>query len=122
MAAMDLATVTGLVADDVVVGEPASLPYGGIFEGRDAFVGELLPAIVTDFDLEVGDVTVYAGGDRAAAQMDITFIAKRSGARVTMPYVEVYTVRDGLVTRIDVHPQDAGVLGDFLRCEGSADA
>jgi ketosteroid isomerase-like protein len=117
LAAFDIETMLANLTEDIEVHEPASLPYGGVFRGRQAFVEQLVPAIATNFDIEVGDVRVFEGDGRAAAQFEITFTGKRSGTRLTMPYVEVHTVRDGLVARIDVYPQDAAALAELFRIE-----
>jgi ketosteroid isomerase-like protein len=117
LAAFDIETMLANLSEDVEVHEPASLPYGGVFRGRQAFVEELVPAIATDFDIEVGDVQIFESDGQVAAKFEITFTGKRSGTRLTMPYVEVHTVRDGLVACIDVYPQDAGVLAELFRTE-----
>jgi ketosteroid isomerase-like protein len=46
--------------------------------------------------------------------MTVSFTSRRSGAEIVMPYVEVYTVADGLITRVHVYPQDAQALAAFM--------
>src|SRR5262245_44194167 len=44
------AVMLDLFDPDVVVHEPASLPYGGIYKGRDEFLGLMGPAMGLHFD------------------------------------------------------------------------
>jgi ketosteroid isomerase-like protein len=113
----DVALITKLLHDDLVVTEPRSLPFGGVYRGRDAFLGRLLPAIVGPFKMAVEDVRVVNGGGQAAAVLTVRFTSRRTGKSLAMPYVEIYDFEGGLISQIGVYPQDTAELGDFLRAE-----
>ncbi|HTK66483.1 MAG TPA: nuclear transport factor 2 family protein [Pseudonocardia sp.] len=107
---MDADALRAVLHPDVVVIEPEGLPYGGVYRGADAFFGELLPALAGPFELVVDDVQLFDGGSAGASRMTAVYTSRRTGETIRMPYVEVYDVVDGLVTRVDVYPQDVTAL------------
>jgi uncharacterized protein len=113
----DVESVTKFLREDIVVTEPKALPFGGVYRGRDAFLAELLPAIVGPFQMGIEDVSVLGGGDRVAAVMAVTYTSRKTGRSLVMPYVEIYGFNDGLVSTIDVYPHDTAELAQFLRAE-----
>jgi uncharacterized protein len=112
--AMDLDALKAVVHPDVEVIEPAGLPYGGVYRGADAFFGDLFPAIAGPFELGVANSKVFEQRGAAAVRMDITFTSRRTGEAIVMPYVEIYHVAEGLITKIDVFPQDVTALTQFM--------
>jgi ketosteroid isomerase-like protein len=102
----DLDGAAALIHRDVVVSEPASLPYGGVHRGRNAFVEDVLGGIMKRASLEIAEATVRDAGDVVVVQMVLKLTAHATGRTATVPIIELYTVRDGLVTNIDVYPKD----------------
>lgn len=113
-AAGDIDALRPLFDPNVQVIEPEGLPYGGVYKGAAAFFGELLPALAGPFELNPSDSKVFDGGDAAAASMVLSFTSRRTGETMHMPYVEIYTVADGLITKVDVYPQDVAALTAFM--------
>lgn len=95
------------VHPDIVVIEPASLPYGGVFHGMEAFRDQVYAAILGKFTTHIGRCELLGNNDKVAASMDITFTSRKTGRSIQIPYVEIYTVRDDRVIHLDVYPQDA---------------
>jgi ketosteroid isomerase-like protein len=123
ISALDFESVQALIHPDVEVIEPDSLPYGGRCTGREEFFAGVVGVLAANFELTVTGVTIMeADARRAASSMTIEFKARRSGAAIAMPYVEIYDVRDGLVAKIDVYPQDAARLADFMAAEAGLGA
>ncbi len=112
--AMDVDALKALVHPDVEVIEPEGLPYGGIYRGADAFFNKLLPEIVGPFELGVEGTTIFSGDGAAASRMTAVYTSRRTGSTIRMPYVEVYDVVDGLVTKVDVYPQDVTALTHWM--------
>jgi ketosteroid isomerase-like protein len=112
--AADADALQPLFDPNVEVIEPAGLPYGGVYKGAAAFFEQLLPAIAGPFELTVSDSRVFDGGDAAAANMVLSFTSRRTGETIHMPYVEIYRVADGLITQVDVYPQDVTALAAFM--------
>lgn len=114
IAAADMQVAQRLIDPQVVVVEPASLPYGGIYRGSDTFFNTLTGAIFEVVELSFGDVAVFDGGNTATARIALTFTARATGEVLEMPVIEVYDVVEGLITKIEVFPHDAGALGQFI--------
>ena len=113
IASADLQAASALIDPDVVVIEPASLPYGGIYRGAEAFFGTLTKAIFEAMELSFGDVVVFDGGDTVAARIDLTFTARGTRQTLAMPVVEAYDVRAGKISKIEVFPHDTAALTQF---------
>jgi ketosteroid isomerase-like protein len=111
---IDVEVLKELVDQDVEVIEPEGLPYGGVYRGADAFFGDLLPEIAGPFEIGVEDAKVFDGGDAAAANMTVVYTSRRTGETIRMPYVEIYGVTDGLISKIDVYPQDVTALTEWM--------
>lgn len=101
----DLEKVLGCLHPDVVVIEPAGLPYGGEHHGHAGF-GQLLGRISSRLELDVTGISVYEAGPGFAARMQASFKSRTSGREITTTVVEVDEVVDGLVTRIDAYYKD----------------
>jgi uncharacterized protein len=114
LATIDVEVLKALVHPDVEVTEPVGLPYGGVYRGADAFFGELLPQLAGPFELGIEDAKVFDGGEAAAANMKVVYTSRRTGETIRMPYVEIYSVTDGLITKIDVYPQDVTALTEWM--------
>lgn len=111
---MDAEALAAVLHPRVEVIEPEGLPYGGVYRGVEAFFTDLLPRIAGPFQLDVQDVTIFDGGTAGASRMTAVYTSRRTGAVIRMPYVEVYDVADGLVTKIDVYPQDVAALTRWM--------
>jgi ketosteroid isomerase-like protein len=111
---IDVEALKGAIDPNVEVIEPEGLPYGGVYQGADAFFTKLLPELAGPFELGVEDAKVFDGGHAAAANMKVVFTSRRTGETIRMPYVEVYDVVAGLITKIDVYPQDVTALTEWM--------
>ena len=109
----DLDGVLSRVADDLVVNEPEGLTYGGIHRGKRAFQDDVIGAIYEKAAMRVASYRMLPAGDTVAVHMELVFTANKTGKQLEMPYVELYTVTDGLVSSIDVYPKDTRKLRGF---------
>ena len=101
-------------ADDAVMVEAASLPYGGTFTGPSAIKAAMIRVFDywTDFSYTIehivyDDAWVMAYGTFAAT-------ASRSGKRVAMPLAEIWKIRDGKVTMVSPIYSDTRLALDAL--------
>ena len=113
--AQDVEGLTALMHPDIVVIQPASLPWGGTYRGRNAFVGDLFAQMTADFEIGMDEVRVIDGGEVVAAQMTCAFTSRKTGQALRIPYVEVYEFADDLIRTITVYPSDTKLLVDFLQ-------
>jgi len=109
----NLEGVLSRVSEELVVDEPMSLTYGGVHRGKAAFLDDVIGGITEKTDMRVIDYRMLAQDNEIVVHMNLEFTAHSNGAVLEMPYVEIYTVNDGLVSRIDVYPKDAMRLREF---------
>ena len=107
--------VAQFMADDFVIHEPATLPYGGRWEGRDAL--QRLFAHVMGFwkDPEVEWIDLTASDSHAVALLALTVTAPVTGHRFTHRVCEVTRFRpDGKMAEMHIHYFDTGEIARTL--------
>jgi hypothetical protein len=110
----DLDGARSLMHDDFVCYEAGGLPYSGDYHGPDGFF-ELVATIFGAMELTPGsDMQFLRADDTIAARFPLTFTARATGEKVHMTFVEVYTVRDGLITELDVYYKDPSAVTALL--------
>ncbi len=95
----DLAAALALYAPDVVLDQSSEVPWGGHYvghEGARVFFARLAALIDSTLALEsfidAGDSVVAIGRTRGTVRQD--------GARYDVPIAHVWTIRGGLVVRV----------------------
>jgi uncharacterized protein len=103
----DLADV---LADDFVIVEPASLPYGGEHRGLEGYV-KLMQQIGDLFDLQFEPLGLHGlDGHTVLLHMNVTFTARRGRGSVTLPVLELLDVEEGRIKRSEVYLSDTAAL------------
>lgn len=77
----DAETALGHLHDDVQVTEPVSLPIGGEYAGKAAFVG-FLAEVAATYDVKIHRAKAMGAGDMAVVRIDLTRTAHSTGASV----------------------------------------
>ena len=103
MGEQDWEGMMAVMSDDFKVIEADSLPYGGVWEGKDA-MQRLYPAVVAHFD-EFSPVIkeVIGGVEWAAVIVELTLISKKTGRRFVQTVTEVGRIQDGKVAELQIH-------------------
>ncbi len=86
-----------LFADDVVMHEAESLPYGGTYVGKDGLkrgIGKMFAAW-EDMTYSVEQIT--AGGDLCFVYLHTSATSPRTGKTYAFPVAELWRFRDGKV-------------------------
>ena len=109
----DLATVSQCLDPEVVCIEPGSLAYGGTTRGRENFLKDVYGAIFGKFEMDIRSFAILGEHEVVAVDMALNFRSRKTGRDITMPYVELYSVRNGKVVEIRVYPQDTQRLVEF---------
>ncbi|WP_422061872.1 nuclear transport factor 2 family protein [Sphingopyxis sp.] len=96
--------VADFMADDLVIHEPASLPYGGEWRGRDA-LQKLYAHVMTFWEDPVVKWQELVGGEKyAVALLHFTVTAKSSGKRFETHIAEVTEFDDaGKMASMRIH-------------------
>lgn len=103
-----------LLAPDLEVVEPASLPYGGVHKGVEAFCKDVIEVMLGKSEMGASNHRFFSAGDTVVVSMLSSVTSRRTGKVFEMPYLELYTVKDGLITHIEAYPQDTKQLVEFL--------
>ena len=114
MGARKLDEACALLHDDFVVHEADGLPYSGDYHGPHGFV-ELVTKMTDILELTPGPMTQHLlSDDTVASLFQLTFTSRACGKSIQMGLVEVYTVRDGLITELDVYYKDPSAVTALL--------
>ncbi|HEV7579151.1 MAG TPA: nuclear transport factor 2 family protein [Mycobacterium sp.] len=103
-----------LLHDDFVLHEAGGLPYSGEYRGPQAFFG-LFANMNEQMELTPDPAIQYLLADNTVAiRYRLKFSARASGKSVEMGLVEIYTVRNGLITELDVYYKDPSAVAALL--------
>jgi ketosteroid isomerase-like protein len=105
-----------LVADDCVLYEAETLPYGGVYHGRD-LMQRTLEGVIRRFDEFEFEIFNYlAGGDEVVVHLRIAGVGRESRKPFAIPIMELWRIRDGKVVELRPFLYDAGALAEALAC------
>jgi hypothetical protein len=113
IARRDLGAFLAGLDEDVEWVSPASLPWGGTYHGP-AEVGARYFARVfehVDDDLALEAEELFDSGDRVVGRGWLRGRARASGIAFETPFVDLWTLRDARVARLEYHVDTAIVLG-----------
>lgn len=113
VSAGDIDGMLSHLAPDVEVVEPESLAYGGVYRGIDSFLKDVIGVMFEKAAMGATEHILMSSGDTVAVSMQSTMTSHRTGKVLHMPYMELYTVRDGKITRIEAYPQDTKKIVEF---------
>jgi uncharacterized protein len=104
----------GLLHESFVVHETGGLPFSGDHQGSQGLF-DLMQRMNDSLQLVAGPITLDPLGiDAVAARFRLTFISRASGDSVEMGIIEIYTLRDGQITELDVYYKDPSAVAALL--------
>ncbi|MFF3559382.1 nuclear transport factor 2 family protein [Streptomyces sp. NPDC002574] len=109
----DVPGVLAVLAPEVIVDEPTQLPYGGVHQGREAFVGSVLGAMMGHADVTITAAEVFQGPAGVVGTLTGTLTAHTTGERFPLTMVEIHQVENGAVRKIDVYTKNPHELAAF---------
>ena len=93
----DLGGLAGVFHTQIVVHEPASLPYAGDWRGHES-LGRLLKGMRNSWSsMDVENMRATTAGDVLFMCCTLVATARNSGERIRQPFAEVLKIQDGLV-------------------------
>jgi ketosteroid isomerase-like protein len=103
-----------LLHEDFVVSSAGGLPFSGEYRGPRGFF-DLMGKMNEVLDLTPGPITLHPlGRDAVVASFRLTFTARSSGKYVEMDLVEIYTLRDELIIKLDVYYKDPSAVASLI--------
>jgi uncharacterized protein len=104
----------GLLHDDLVVYESGGVPFSGEYHGAQGFF-DLLAEINRNLELTLDSAVQYlVAGATVAMCSRMKFAARDSGKSVEVGLVEIYTVRDARIVKLDVYYKDPSAVAALL--------
>ena len=102
------------LSDDFIAYEPESLPFGGEWKGEGVYK-RLFTKVMRTFDSpQVEAIDMSGGSEWVTYCLNLSFISKISGERVSYRVVENGRVIDGKMTELHLHYFDtANILKDL---------
>ncbi|MDH6292845.1 nuclear transport factor 2 family protein [Rhodococcus opacus] len=110
LAAGDIDRMVKVLTPDVAVHQAENLPYPGTFVGVDAYREDLLGKIQSMADVVLKDRHTVQVGDQVMVSMVGEFTSKFTGRAVSMPMIEVYSIKDSRISEIDVYYKDTAKM------------
>jgi ketosteroid isomerase-like protein len=100
------AAYRGCFTEDVVIREPESLPYGGVWRGRDG-VEALVRRLREVYDeAGFGDRRVYHSGEAVFVLLRSRVRSRATGRRMTNSVLQRVVLRDGLIAEMEIFHWD----------------
>jgi ketosteroid isomerase-like protein len=107
----DMDEVMSLVDEDIVVHEAPSVPYPGDHRGHDGFL-KLAAAFNRVWEITSPlDLTFLDAGDTCVVVLvRFDVVARATGRPLTLELAEIYSVRDGRITELDIYYRDTAAI------------
>ena len=109
----DIETAFSLLHPEVVIHEGDGLPYAGEFVGHEG-LQTLLGKIFQDLEMRLDGYEIIGAGSAVAVKLAMVFKSRKSGRELPMPGVELYSTKDGLVSKIDVFYKDTTSVANLV--------
>ena len=115
----DLTAALGMLASDIVVNVPSSLPHGGVWQGREGFQQMLGTFRATwEFEEPLEFKLRDAGDDIVVVNATGRVRSRATGREAIISTAEFLTVTDATISRIDVYYADvAAVVAAVFKVE-----
>lgn len=106
----DSTVLRGVFHPDVVVHEPASLPYAGEWRGLDGIAALFRRMSETWSEMSVQNMTAARADDTVLMTCRLTLVARRNGTRIEQPFAEALRFEDGMLRDGIPFYHDTGAL------------
>ena len=103
----------GCLHEEFVMHSPPGLPYGGDYYGPGGF-GELAQRLVAVVRTEqISTPEFRDAGDCVVVRAPSRFTSRTSGKSVEMTVAQLYFVRDGKISEMDLYYKDPAAVADL---------
>lgn len=108
----DVDGALALVGSTCVVDESGGFSHSGAYFGPNGFL-DLVTKMLADFAPVVTDTTLHDAGEFVVGRMNVTFTSQETGRSIAMPVVEMYWVKDGKISHIDIYYKNPRLLDEL---------
>jgi ketosteroid isomerase-like protein len=109
----DVGAALEFIHPDVVAYQAESLPYGGEYRGKEAFLG-MMTKIGETAEFEITSLSMHDAGDTIISVYLTKFTSRTSGNSIEMPICEVYGFADGLISSMNIFYKDSKAFLDTI--------
>jgi ketosteroid isomerase-like protein len=113
----DLDSCQALLHPGFVFSEAESLPFGGERHGTQGFL-DLLAAVARDYRVILDHPQISDAGDQVLVRVGGSIGSRATGRRMALNALDLYTLQDGLIARIEVFYKDTAAV--IALCVGDA--
>ena len=110
----NLEPALALIHPEFQLTEPASLPYGGVYRGREGLMKSTGRAAET-LQIDIDKWELWDGGDHVFGMFYCTFHSKVTGRELVTTVLQKYRVEDGKIIDVDAYPKDTAAIVDLVR-------
>ncbi|WP_105384702.1 nuclear transport factor 2 family protein [Neorhizobium alkalisoli] len=110
----DVGQLADAFAEDVVVREPHSLPYGGNWIGLDGISALITRMSDVWSDMRIDDLEVTGSPERVYLSCELTMVSRVSGKTTIQPFCERLDFRDGRLVEGIPFYHDTQALIDLI--------
>lgn len=111
----DFAPIAELLSEDVLLCEPASLPYGGEYRGHAAFERWLRAFRETWSSLDVRGSETFALGDLVFSRSHVYAVSRATGRPADWPLLQYFRIEDGRIAELRPFHWDTAAILPALR-------
>ena len=106
----DFAGIAATLDPEVVIYQPASLPYGGTWRGHRGFEAWMQAFAQQWSSLEVRDAELYPNGDVIVSRSHVYAVAKSTGKAIDWPLLQFFRVRQNKIFELRPFYWDTAAL------------
>jgi ketosteroid isomerase-like protein len=114
MRSQEQAALDATLSADIVIVQPAALPYGGTTTSRNEFYERVYGYGSRRASFQLQTSEVFGDGDRLAGRFTATWTAHGSGETFLLNQAELYEVTDGVISKVEVFQDDTPGLIEFF--------
>ena len=111
----DFAPVAETLSEDVLLCEPASLPYGGDYRGHDDFERWLRAFSATWSSLDVQGSEAVAVGDLVFSRSKVRAVSRATGHRADWDLLQYFRIKNGLIAELRPFHWDTAAILSALK-------
>jgi ketosteroid isomerase-like protein len=110
----NLSKILAVLNEQTSIHSPGSLPYGGVYKGRDGFIALMTAANATWTNLRVIPGTAMGSGEEVVMTGVFTGKAPAAAEGIRFPFMHLWKMPAGVITEIWLFSWDTAALLTYL--------
>lgn len=110
----NLSRILSIIDSNTVIYKPDSLPYGGVYKGRDGLISLMTAVNQTWASMQVIPASVIASEKEIVVTGECIGKTRKTAKEVSIPFVHLWKLLPGLVTEIRLFYWDTAHMLTYL--------